>query len=85
MGRLWSVELSQFGKIFYALYANLFFDMGYAYNKVYDVDNELANQWLWGTGLGIDFVTYYDLVIRFEYTFNKQGDQGFFINLVAPI
>lgn len=79
------IKTEKFGKIFYALYANIFFDMGYAYNKVYDVDNELANQWLWGTGLGIDFVTYYDLVIRFEYTFNKQKDQGFFINLVAPI
>lgn len=79
------IKTEKFGKIFYALYANLFLDMGYAYNKVHDMDNDLANQFLWGTGLGIDFVTYYDLVIRFEYTLNKQMDHGFYINLVAPI
>lgn len=79
------IKTEKFGKIFYALYANLFFDMGYAYDPVNDVDNQLANQLLWGTGVGIDFVTYYDLVIRFEYTFNRQGDVGFYINLVAPI
>jgi len=59
--------------------------MGYAYNKVSDPNNALSNQILWGTGVGIDFVTYYDVVIRFEYTLNKQKDHGFFINLVAPI
>jgi len=79
------IKTEKFGKIFYALYANLFFDMGYAYNKISDVDNALSNQLLWGTGLGIDFVTYYDLVIRFEYTINRQRDHGFYINLVAPI
>lgn len=79
------IKTEKFGKIFYALYANLFFDMGYAYEKQDDPNNPYANQLLYGTGIGIDFVTYYDLVIRFEYTLNKQGDHGFYLNLVAPI
>jgi len=79
------IKTEKFGKIFYALYANLFFDMGYASDNADDGLNPLANQLLWGTGAGIDFVTYYDLVIRFEFTVNKQGENGFFVNLVAPI
>lgn len=79
------IKTEKFGKIFYALYANLFFDAGYAYNKITNPDNKLSNQFLWGTGVGIDFITYYDLVIRFEYTLNKQIEHGFYINLVAPI
>jgi len=79
------IKTEKFGKIFYALYANIFYDMGYAFNKYDDPENALSNQLLWGTGLGIDFVTYYDLVIRFEYTINKQKEPGFYINLVAPI
>jgi outer membrane protein assembly factor BamA len=79
------IKTEKFGKIFYALYANLFFDAGYASDQQFDEYNNLTNQLLWGTGLGIDFITYYDLVFRFEYTINKQGDHGFFINLVAPI
>jgi hypothetical protein len=59
--------------------------MGYASDQQNYRTNPLANQLLWGTGLGIDFITYYDLVVRFEYTLNKQGEHGFFINLVAPI
>lgn len=79
------IKTEKFGKVFYALYANLFFDMGYASDQQGYRNNPLSNQLLWGTGLGIDFVTYYDLVIRFEYTLNKQGDHGFYLNLVAPI
>jgi outer membrane protein assembly factor BamA len=83
--RIPGIKTEKFGKIFYALYANLFFDMGFASDKLYAADNPLSNQLLWGYGLGLDFVTYYDLVIRFEFALNKQGDYGFYINLVAPI
>jgi len=79
------IKTEKFGKIFYALYANIFFDLGYASDPNNYKTNQLANQLLWGTGLGIDFVTYYDLVIRFEYAINKQGKHGFYINLIAPI
>ncbi len=79
------IRTDKFAKIFYALYANVFFDMGYASDPRYFESNKLANQLLWGTGVGIDFITYYDLVFRFEYSINKQGRQGFYINLVAPI
>ena len=83
--RIKGIKTEKFGKIFYALYANLFFDAGYAADNQFDELNELSNQLLWGTGIGIDFITYYDLVFRFEYSINKQGNHGFYINLVAPI
>ena len=40
---------------------------------------------VFGTGIGIDFVTYYDKVIRFEYGVNDMGETGLFIHFVAPI
>ena len=83
--RIKAIKTEKFGKIFYALYANLFFDAGFASDKQFSEDNPLTNQLLYGYGLGIDFVTYYDLVIRFEFALNKQGNYGFFLNLVAPI
>ena len=83
--RIKAIKTEKFGKIFYALYANLFFDAGYATDKQFDAENELSNQLLYGYGLGIDFVTYYDLVIRFEFAVNKQHQTGFFLNMVAPI
>ncbi len=79
------IKTEKFSKVFYALYANLFFDMGYANDKLYYKNNPLTNQLLFGTGLGIDFITYYDLVFRFEFSVNKQGETGFRIGLIAPI
>ncbi|MFA5418255.1 MAG: hypothetical protein WC341_07345 [Bacteroidales bacterium] len=79
------IKSRKFSDIFFALYANLFFDMGYASNFQYYDQNPLVNQLLWGTGVGIDFVTYYDVVIRIEAAVNKQKKSGIFINLVAPI
>lgn len=79
------IKSEKFGKLFYALYANLFVDAGYAYDKKTKQSNPLGNQLLWSTGLGVDFVTYYDIVIRLEYSINKQNNKGLYIGLVAPI
>ncbi len=79
------IKSPKFSDIFFALYANVFFDIGYASDYDYDLRNPLANQIIWGTGVGLDLVSYYDTVIRFEFTVNKQKDTGFFINFVSPI
>jgi hypothetical protein len=40
---------------------------------------------MYGTGIGIDFITYYDKILRFDYAFNGFGEHGFFILWKAPI
>jgi hypothetical protein len=47
--------------------------------------NSLADELQFGYGIGLDFVTYYDIVLRSEYSFNKFGEHGFFLHFVAPI
>lgn len=81
------IKNERFGKIHLALYANIFFDFGRTWNVKINpkTQSKLANKWLYGTGIGLDFVTYYDLVFRFEYGFNGLGEAGFFLHLVAPI
>ncbi len=36
---------------------------------------------LYSWGLGLDFVTYYDLVVRFEYVFTNIHSNGFFLRI----
>ena len=79
------IKTEKFGKIFFAVYANLFFDMAYVSDSQNADTNPLANQRLWATGVGIDLVTYYDIVIQLNYAVNKQQKTGFFLSLVAPI
>ncbi|MDP3445240.1 MAG: hypothetical protein Q8T08_20460 [Ignavibacteria bacterium] len=79
------IKMEKFSKIHYAAYLNLLFDVGYVINKDALPSNNYQNNTIFGTGLGLDLVTYYDLVWRFEYTINQFGDSGFYISFVAPI
>lgn len=79
------IKLEQFSKFYYALYARIYADMGYVDNPVNFEFNKLNNMYLMGAGAAIDIVTYYDGVLRIEYSFNKLGEYGFFLHLTAPI
>ncbi len=67
---------------FYA-YFNLFFDAGYVQEKYYSENNPLANAWQYGYGAGLDIITYYDFVMRLEYSFNRIKQSGFFIHFAS--
>jgi len=32
-------------------------------------------------GFGIDMKTIYDIILRFEYSFNQKGESGFFFHV----
>ncbi len=75
------IPLTQFAKIHYAFYLKAYFDFGYAWQLHPDPSNTLVNDWQYGYGLGLDLVTFYDKVLSFNYSANKQGQHGFFIHL----
>ncbi|MBU8892671.1 MAG: hypothetical protein KOO66_07815 [Bacteroidales bacterium] len=78
------ISSHKFSKVHYALYFNIFFDTGYV-NSDFIINNKLVNDFLYSGGIGIDLVTYYDKVLRIEYSLNKFGEPGFYIHLGAPI
>ena len=81
-----SIPIPQFQTIPIAVYLKTFFDSGYVDNEFTDPENTaLSNRYLFGGGLGLDIVTYYDLVLRLEYSINDRGDTGFFLNVRADI
>lgn len=77
--------LEKFDKLHYSIYVNLFGDAGYVHDRINENVNPLANEVQYGYGIGVDFVTYYDLVIRFEGALNRQGTPGFYIHFKTPI
>lgn len=79
------IPLSKFNTIPYAFYLNFYGDAGYVKDPLYSSGNPLANNLLYSYGTGLDFVTYYDIVLRFEYSINKLGESGFFLHFTAPI
>ena len=81
-----SIPIPQFQTVPVAVYLKAFFDSGYVDNEFTDPENTaLSNKYLYGGGMGLDIVTYYDLVLRLEYSINHDGNTGFFINVRADI
>ncbi|MFN6946202.1 MAG: BamA/TamA family outer membrane protein [Cytophagaceae bacterium] len=76
----------QFKSIPLALYLKFHTDAGYVTNPIPYWDNHrLGNTLLWGNGIGLDFVTYYDTVLRLEYSINRMMEHGFFVHFKASI
>ena len=76
---------NRFGLLHYAIFINAFVDAGYTFDSYFYENNPYSNAFLGGTGIGIDFVTYYDKVFRTEFTYNRHGRFDVYFHLVAPI
>ncbi len=75
------MPLKQFQKVPVAIYAKIFFDAGYVENyPQYEVNERLSNSILHGLGAGLDLVTIYDLVTRFEWSLNADNQVRFALN-----
>lgn len=76
--------LQQFRHFPYAFYLKTYFDLGYAVNtEQYEGNRYLSDQLLFGGGVGLDIVTLYDVVVRFEYSWNSIGENGLYFHITS--
>ncbi len=73
-----------FFRVFLRTYLTAFVDAGYVSDRLVE-PNGIANQWMNGYGVGLDFLTVYDVVIRLELTRNKLRENGIFIHFTQSI
>lgn len=66
-------------RIPFTIFAKTYGDVGYAYSTPGN-NTYLNNRLLYTGGFGIDILTLYDVNLRLEYSFNQQGQRGFFIH-----
>ncbi len=64
----------------FRFYLKAYGDAGYVYNKTQQVKNSLNNTFLYSGGIGLDVISIYDIVLRFEYSFNQFRERGVFIH-----
>ena len=74
--------MKQFNKSHYSLYFGVFSDLGYVLNE--QPKNTLNNSLLWGKGIALDYVTYYDKLLRIEYSTNQLGEKAVFLHFSSP-
>lgn len=77
-----AMPIRQFRHVPIDIYFKTYGDLGYVNNyDNYVIGTRLTNKLLSGIGAGVDIVGSYDAVLRFEYTFNAEGENGFFFHL----
>lgn len=62
----------------FRIYAKAYMDIGYSYLKTNP--GRLNNKFLHGKGFGLDVVTFHDLHLKIEYSFNQLGQNGLFLH-----
>lgn len=67
--------------VYLKTYADLAYVRNYPYYEARGENTRLSDKMLFGTGLGVDVVGFYDIVLRFEYSFNSEGERGFFFHV----
>jgi len=75
----------QFRHMPVSIYLKTYADLGYVRNYPYyeerNFNTRLSDKMLFGTGLGLDVVGFYDIVLRFEYSINAEAEHGFFFHV----
>ena len=73
------LKSKNYNEIPFRYFLKLYCDAGYAHNK-YPGNSFLNNQLLYTGGVGLDIVTFYDLVFRFEVSYNQLGKGGLYLH-----
>lgn len=74
------VRFESFKRMPLKLFLSLRNEFGYVNNPFYKSGNPLSNELLWGTGIGVDVVLFYDKVFSFEFSRNHLNEFGFFLH-----
>jgi hypothetical protein len=79
------MPIEQFRHIPISIYFKTYADLGYVKNYPDYItegrNTRLSDKVITGTGFGLDVVGSYDVVVRFEYSFNAEGEHGFFFHV----
>ncbi|OUV72722.1 MAG: hypothetical protein CBC83_05960 [Flavobacteriales bacterium TMED123] len=78
------LKMPQFKKSHYSLYFSVFTDLGYVIDNQNTDNNNLTNILLFGRGCSLDYVTYYNKLLRIEFGINRLGEKGIFLHFTNP-
>lgn len=79
------IPIKAFRKMPVKVYLNLNQGLGVVNDPYTRSINPFSNRLLWGGGLGLDVVLYYDKVLRIQYSYNHLLEHGLFLHFNANI
>ncbi len=80
------IPIEAFQPFNFTIYAYAFTDVAYTLPyKNMSANNTLSGKWLFSTGLGFDFVTYYDRSLGFHVAVTREKNFGIFVTFKSPL
>lgn len=80
------IPIPQFRTLPLAMYLTAYFDTGYVSDRFFtEINNRFTNRFIYGTGIGLDIVTYYNMIIRCNYAINSDLEHGFYFTFSADL
>ncbi len=80
------IPIPQFRTLPLAMYLTFYLDTGYVSDRFFtEINNRFTNRFIYGTGVGVDIVTYYNMIIRCNYALNAGLEHGFYITFSADL
>ena len=77
--KTYSLPVKYFTALPLRIYPKIFADAGYIDNPM-PGNSFLSNRLEYSIGAGIDVVTFYDMKIRFEFAYNRLGQNGLYLH-----
>jgi hypothetical protein len=74
-----SQTIKRLNHIPFRAYAKVYGNAGYIYNPQAG-KNPLSNKVIFSGGFGLDIVTFYDFIIKLEWSFNQLGQNGLYLH-----
>jgi outer membrane protein assembly factor BamA len=75
------IAAQQFTEIPFSFFLRPHFDFGYVVDRYFTDLNTLRNKWVFGGGLGLDVVTYYDYAVSLNFSINNYGEKGVYLHV----
>lgn len=76
------IPFKQFNQMPLAIYPNAFFDFAYVYQAHPELtSSRYSNRWIYGAGLGLDIVTYYNFVCKLGFPIINSGKSGLVVSI----
>ncbi len=80
------IPIQQFQTIPLSMYLTSFVDMGYVCDTNFrDFSNRFTNRLIYSWGAGVDFVTFYNFIIRLNYAMNSAKEGAFFFRVSTSL
>lgn len=77
--RIASQKIKKLNSIPFRMYGKIYGNAGYVYNPQ-PGDNLLCNKMMYSGGVGLDIITFYDFILRLEWSFNQLGQNDIYLH-----